>query len=69
MISSVLDESRPPRYAAARTGELQAIALDATKAREELGWKPVVDLAEGIQRTIEWLRTIAVTEPAWLRGA
>jgi UDP-glucose 4-epimerase len=48
--------SSPRCYAAARTGELHAIALDATKAAKELGWKPAVDLVEGIQRTIRWLR-------------
>jgi UDP-glucose 4-epimerase len=69
MISSVLDESPAPRYAPARTGDLRAIALDATKAQEDLGWKPVVDIAEGIQRTIQWLRTVLQPETAWLRGA
>ena len=56
LIAAVLDGSSVPRYAAARTGELHAIALDATKAEKELGWKPAVDLVEGIQRTIQWLR-------------
>jgi UDP-glucose 4-epimerase len=57
LISAVLDQSSPPCYTAARTGELHAIALDATKAEKELGWKVTVDLAEGIQRTIRWLRS------------
>ena len=58
-----------PRYAAARTGELQAIALDATKAEKELGWKPAVDLVEGIQRTIRWLRATLEPEPTALVDA
>ena len=61
LISAVLDRSSPPCYIAAHTGELHAIALDATKAEKELGWKATVDLAEGIQRTIRWLR--ATLEP------
>ena len=65
----VLDRSSPPCYGAARTGELHAIALDATKAERELGWKPAVDLAEGIQRTIRWLRATLEPEPAALVGA
>jgi UDP-glucose 4-epimerase len=69
MISSVLDESPAPRYAPARTGDLRAIALDATKAQEDLGWIPGVDIAEGIQRTIQWLCTVLQPETAWLRGA
>jgi UDP-glucose 4-epimerase len=61
LISAALDGSSAPCYAGVRTGELHAIALDATKAKEELGWKPAVDLVEGIQRTIQWLR--ATLEP------
>jgi UDP-glucose 4-epimerase len=69
LISAVLDAPSAPRYAAARTGELHAIALDATKAKQELGWKPAVDLFEGIQRTIQWLRASLTPEPAALMDA
>jgi UDP-glucose 4-epimerase len=69
LISSVLDESPTPRYAAAVTGELHAIALDAAKAREDLGWKPAIDIGEGIQRTIQWLRTVLEPELAAIVGA
>jgi dTDP-glucose 4,6-dehydratase len=31
---------------------------DITKAREKLGWEPRVPLAEGLQRTIEYFRTV-----------
>jgi nucleoside-diphosphate-sugar epimerase len=27
------------------------------KARDVLGWEAQIEVAEGIQRTIEWLRT------------
>jgi UDP-glucose 4-epimerase len=57
IMSSVLDGSLPPWYAPARRGELHAIALNATKAEKDLGWKPAVDVLEGIQRTIQWLRS------------
>ena len=69
LIAAVLDESSVPRYAAARTGELHAIALDATKAEKELGWKPAVDLVKGIERTIQWLRATLEPEPAGLVDA
>jgi UDP-glucose 4-epimerase len=68
LISAVLDGA-PPAYAAVRTGELHAIALDAARAEMELGWKPAVDLAEGIQRTIRWLRATLEPEPAALIDA
>ncbi|MCW2688298.1 MAG: nucleoside-diphosphate-sugar epimerase [Mycobacterium sp.] len=67
LISVFLDgSSSAPCYAPARIGELHAIALDATKAEKELGWKPSVDLVEGIQRTIGWLRATLEPEPAAL---
>ena len=64
LIAAVLDGSSMPCYAAARTGELHAIALDATKAHKELGWKPAVDLVEGVHRTVQWLRASLEPEPA-----
>jgi len=69
MISSVLDESAPPRYAAARAGELHAIALDASRAEEALGWKPTVDIVEGIERTVHWLRAALDPDSSAIVGA
>lgn len=68
-IAAVLDDPAPPCFAASRTGELHEIALDATQARNELGWEPAVDLAEGIERTMRWLRTTLDPEPALLMDA
>ena len=56
LIAAALGVSSPPRYAAARIGEVHAIALDSHEAREDLGWKPSIKLADGIQRTVHWLR-------------
>jgi UDP-glucose 4-epimerase len=39
-------------HAPERPGEIMHIALDATRAREELGWAPKVQLEEGLQRTL-----------------
>jgi UDP-glucose 4-epimerase len=35
-----------------RPGEVRHIAIDYTRAREELGWEPKVDLSEGLERTL-----------------
>ena len=43
-------------YALARAGEVQRIALNAEKARHELGWKPSVSLEDGLARTLAWVR-------------
>jgi UDP-glucose 4-epimerase len=45
-----------PDHAPARHGEIMHIALDATRAREELGWQPAVQLEEGLERTLASLR-------------
>jgi UDP-glucose 4-epimerase len=41
-----------PEHAPARPGEVQRIALDASRARAELGWEARVELGEGLERTL-----------------
>jgi dTDP-glucose 4,6-dehydratase len=36
--------------------ELERLVSDPRRARETLDWEPKVDLREGLQRTIEWVR-------------
>ena len=45
-----------PEFAPAREGEVRHIALDATRARETLGWEPRAGLHEGLERTLASLR-------------
>ena len=45
------------QYAPARAGEVQRIALNAEKARHELGWQPLVLLELGLAQTLEWVKT------------
>ena len=69
LIAAAVGVSSPRRYAAARTGEVHAIALDSKEAGEELGWKPSVNIVEGIQRTVQWLRGSHGSVPATLVDA
>jgi UDP-glucose 4-epimerase len=59
-IVEVLNEQAPdgfqPEHAPERPGEVQHIALDASRAREELGWEAKVELEEGLKRTLDSLR-------------
>jgi UDP-glucose 4-epimerase len=41
-----------PEHAPERQGEIRRIAIDASRARENLGWEPKVQLEEGLERTL-----------------
>jgi dTDP-glucose 4,6-dehydratase len=43
-------------FVADRPGHDRRYALDASLARQTLGWAPRVPLAEGLTRTVEWYR-------------
>ena len=43
--------------APARPGDVRESWLDITRAADELGWRPLVPLAEGIARTVDYLRS------------
>jgi UDP-glucose 4-epimerase len=55
LISAVLDGSSQSSVATAPRDALLALAPSPTKAEREFGWKPTIDLAEGMERTIRWL--------------
>lgn len=44
-------------HASAKAGEVFKIYLDASKARNELGWAERVTLEEGLSRTVEYFRS------------
>jgi len=37
-----------------RPGHDRRYAIDATKIRQQLGWRPQVDFASGLRKTVEW---------------
>jgi UDP-glucose 4-epimerase len=44
-----------PELAPARTGEVQRIAIDPSRARSELGWQAVTALGDGLRLTLDSL--------------
>ena len=44
-------------YGPAKAGETRHIYLDATKAKQELGWFPTVSLEEGLGQTVAYFRS------------
>lgn len=45
-----------PEHAPERAGEVLRVAIDPGLANRELGWRPEVALAEGLERTLAWAR-------------
>jgi UDP-glucose 4-epimerase len=46
-------ESFEPEFAPPRTGEVQRITLDATRAERELDWRPAISLDDGLKLTLD----------------
>ena len=56
-VAAAADAPDEPVLSDARLGELQAIVLDVRAARDRLGWMPHTSLADGIAKTLDWIRT------------
>jgi dTDP-glucose 4,6-dehydratase len=71
LICRLLDERRPGQapherlitFVADRPGHDLRYAIDPTRIREELGWRPSVTLEEGLARTVDWY----LNNEAWWR--
>lgn len=50
-------------HAPERKGEVRKSALNASRAREALGWVAEVDVAEGLSRTVRWQRQLGPRAP------
>jgi UDP-glucose 4-epimerase len=56
-VAAAADAPDEPLLAAARLGELQAIILNVNAARDHLGWMPQTSLADGLVKTLDWIRS------------
>ena len=62
MICALLDDLRPAdkpyadliTFVADRPGHDQRYAIDPTRIRNELKWRPSVTLEQGLRKTVEW---------------
>lgn len=55
-LKSILAFPEDAIYEAARPGEIQRIYLDASRAKQVLGWEPTVTFRTGLERTVDWSR-------------
>ncbi|PRY89300.1 dTDP-glucose 4,6-dehydratase [Donghicola tyrosinivorans] len=62
-LCAILDEKRPKEsgsyadqitFVADRPGHDARYAIDPTRIRTELGWRPSVTVEEGLERTVDW---------------
>jgi UDP-glucose 4-epimerase len=56
LVVQACDVNAAAQHGPARPGEQQASCLDASLAAARLGWRPQVDLSEGIRRTVAFFR-------------
>jgi nucleoside-diphosphate-sugar epimerase len=50
-----------PTYVEPRAGDVRDSQADIGKARRLLGYEPLVGLADGLRKTVEWYRTTQLT--------
>jgi len=62
-LCAILDDKRPLNegsyadlitFVTDRPGHDARYAIDPTRIREELGWRPSVTVEEGLARTVDW---------------
>jgi len=58
LLDERVPEKRPRRelieYVTDRPGHDRRYAIDASRIRDELGWEPTVDFAQGLAQTVDW---------------
>lgn len=51
-------------YVKDRQGHDKRYAIDASKLKNDLGWEPSIDFAEGLEKTVDWY----LQNEAWLKN-
>jgi UDP-glucose 4-epimerase len=54
LVTQLTGARSQPVFAPARTGELLRSALSWELAAEDLGWRPITSLADGVQEVVRW---------------
>jgi UDP-glucose 4-epimerase len=59
-LKGILGFDQEPIYEAARPGEVQRIYLDASRAKQVLGWTPKTSFHAGLEKTVAWSRQAGI---------
>ncbi|MFQ5601410.1 MAG: SDR family oxidoreductase [Candidatus Krumholzibacteriia bacterium] len=57
-LCNLIGTNRGPNYDDPRPGDVRHSMADISRARDLLGFEPEVDFRAGLERTIEWYRTV-----------
>jgi UDP-glucose 4-epimerase len=57
LLSELLDTELEVLHRPARSFDVKSNVLCCARARKELNWQPSIGMAEGLRRTLAWLRT------------
>ncbi len=58
----VVGQKPQPKFESARAGEVLRIALDPSKAQNVLSWSPRSNLAQGLEKTVAYQKSLAVNQ-------
>ena len=56
LLQRLTSYSGTPKYGPTRAGDVKDSLADISKAESSLGYRPKVDLEEGLRRTVEWYK-------------
>ncbi len=57
LLNQILGAGLEPEFAPARPGDVRCSLADISRARAGLGYAPAFGLAEGLEHTLEWMRS------------
>ena len=55
-LQKIIGSNLPASYEEARAGDVRHSLAAISRARDLIGYRPLVGLAEGLRRTVEWYR-------------
>ena len=58
LLKQMLGYEAEPRYGPPRLGDVPSVRLDASLAKQVLGWEPKISLEEGMRAQVAWLKSV-----------